>query len=133
MENNDTTPILKKTKLIWGVVLFVLGVFGLLGMSRLESVNILYVVTCIALLGVGIWLLFAYRKEKQVYVSAIFAQSERRQKEQQLQAAKRELEQAKVDEELKRIVSIKSARRICPFCGGNTKGDVCEYCGSKLP
>ena len=101
-----------KTKLIWAIVLFFIGVVGL-GNAANEERS--YLIVCILLIAAGLLLLAIWFFGKKKLADAIKTERERR---------------LRIKES--RETAAKNASKTCPHCGAATKGEICEYCGSPL-
>ena len=123
----------KKGKLIGGIVLAAIGVIGMGGIGNAErGMTGAYVIVCLLFIGAGLALIMTYVKSVKRYNASMQEQNARIQREQELRDAQKELERQKVDAELQRIKADAMQTRVCPHCGGSTKGEICEYCGSRL-
>ena len=123
---------MKKTKLIWGIVLICIGALSLAGIGGIEINKIVFAIICCIIAGVGVLLIIMYRKESQKYLQQMKAQAEKVAAEQRLEDSRKELEQARIDAELAKIEAEKMGIKTCPSCGAPVKGNVCEYCGQKV-
>ncbi len=103
-----------KAKLIWGIVLIVIGLVGAAGVEEEEN-TAAYLTTCFLLIAGGALLLFFHLRAKRRLKAAILAERQRHEKEA---------------DQFEQILS--NAPKKCPNCGAATKGEVCEYCGSPL-
>lgn len=121
----------KKGKLIGGIVLAAFGVIGLGGISGSDHPG-WYFILCLIFMGGGLALILAYVKTVKSYNASMQEQNARARREQELKDAQRELERKKVDAELQKLNADATRTRVCPHCGGSTRGDICEYCGSRL-
>ena len=121
----------QKGKLIAGIVLGAIGVIGLGGISGSDSPG-LYFIVCLLFMGGGLALILTYVKSIKQYNASMQEQNARDRREQELRDARRELERKKVEAELQQMSANATQTRVCPHCGGSTKGNICEYCGSKL-
>jgi rRNA maturation endonuclease Nob1 len=83
-------------------------------------------------MGGGLALILAYVRARKRYSAYQREEDERMQREQDLYDARKELELQKVNAELERVKAAAEQVRVCPHCGGSTKGEICEYCGSRL-
>ena len=109
----------KKGRLIGGIILAAIGIIGLGGIGKNS-------------MGGGLALILTYVKSIKRYNAFMQEQNARNQREQELKDARQELERQKVDSELQQLRADAMQTRICPHCGGSTKGEICEYCGSRL-
>lgn len=121
----------KKGKLIGGIVLAAIGVIGLGGIGGSDTPG-LYFIVCLLFMGGGLALILTHVKSVKRYNASMQEHNARMQREQELRDARQELERRKVDAELHKLDADAMRTRICPHCGGSTKGDICEYCGSRL-
>lgn len=121
----------KKGKLIGGIVLAAIGLSGLGGTGGSSSPG-MYFILCILFMGGGLALILTYVKSVKRYNASIQEQNARKQREQELRDARHELERRKVEAELQQMKADTEHTRVCPHCGGSTKGNICEYCGSRL-
>ena len=121
----------KKGKLIGGIVLAAIGVIGLGGISGSDTPG-LYLIVCLLFMGGGLALILTYVKSVKQFNASMQEENARIRREQELRDARQELERRKVDAELQKLNADAMQTRICPHCGGSTKGEICEYCGSRL-
>ncbi len=123
----------KKGRLVGGIVLAAIGVIGFGGMNSTDSGTIgAYIIVCLLFIGGGLALILTYVKSMKRYNAFMREEDERLQREQELRDARKELERRKVDAELQKLKADAVQTRVCPHCGGTTKGEICEYCGSRL-
>ena len=123
----------KNGRLIGGIVLAAIGVIGLGGISSADRGTIGgYIIVCFLFMGGGLALILTYVRAKKLYNAKVQEENNRIQREQELRDARKELERKKVEAELRKINADSMQVRVCPHCGGSTKGDICEYCGSRL-
>ena len=121
----------KKGRLIGGIILAAIGIIGLGGIGKNSSPG-MYFIVCLLFMGGGLALILTYVKSIKRYNAFMQEQNARNQREQELKDARQELERQKVDSELQQLRADAMQTRICPHCGGSTKGEICEYCGSRL-
>ena len=121
----------KKGRLIGGIVLAAIGVIGLGGISGSDHPG-MYFIVCLLFMGGGLALILTYVRSVKGYNASMQEQDARRQREQELKDARQELERQKLNAELQQMKADATRTRVCPHCGGSTKGDICEYCGSRL-
>lgn len=123
----------KPGRLVGGIILAAFGVTGLGGIGTTDGATTLaYIVVCLLFMGGGLALILTYVKARKRYSVTLQEAQDRKQREQELRDARKELEREKVDAELRQLRANKDQVRICPHCGGSTRGEVCEYCGSRL-
>lgn len=101
-----------KAKLIWAIVLLVVGLVGL-GNAANEERS--YLIVCIVLIAAGLLLLALWFFGRKKLAAAIKTERERRLRMKESREA-----------------AVKNAPKRCPHCGASTKGEICEYCGSPL-
>lgn len=123
----------KNGRLIGGIILAAIGVIGLGGLGSADRGTIgAYIIVCFLFMGGGLALILTYVKSKKLYNAKVQEENNRIQREQELRDARKELERKKVEAELQKMKADAIQTRVCPHCGGNTKGEICEYCGSRL-
>ena len=123
----------KPGRLVGGIILAAIGVIGLGGMGTTDVNSVAaYIIVCLLFMGGGLALILAYVRARKRYSAYQREEDERMQREQDLYDARKELELQKVNAELERVKAAAEQVRVCPHCGGSTKGEICEYCGSRL-
>ena len=124
---------LKKGRLVGGIILAAIGVTGLGGMGTADEGMIgAYIIVCLLFIAGGLVLILTYVKSRKRYNAEIQEENYRLQREQEIQDARKELERERLNAELQKMRAGKEQIRVCPHCGGSTKGEICEYCGSRL-
>ncbi len=118
---------MKKTKLIWGIILEVIGVVGICNTAGESGA---YVIVCAAFIAVGLGLIFSYARAAKKYKAE--DQETQSFEEQQKQNARQHLEneKARLDAEAEKLRAEANMTVICPHCGARVKGHHCEYCDS---
>jgi len=125
----------KKTGLVWGIVLAAIGLSGVSSVNK----NAVYVIIWIIFILVGGLLIFLYIQAVRRYNILKQEEFNTRIEGQKLESTRRSVERSVPEREEARIkaetAKIKGGSRevkVCPSCGGATRGDYCEYCGRKL-
>lgn len=125
----------KKTRLVWGIVLSALGLFGVFNLNN----DILFVIVWIICILIGGLLIFLYvsalKKYNLLQKEKLNTSIERQKLESARHSVERsvlEMEETRIKEEMGRIRGESKAVRICPSCGAANRGEYCEYCGRKL-
>ena len=123
----------KNGRLVGGIILAAIGVTGLGGMGTADDgLSGAYIIVCLLFIAGGLVLILTYVKSRKRFNAAIQEENARLQREQELRDARKALEKEKIDAELQKLRASKDQIRVCPHCGGSTKGEICEYCGSRL-
>lgn len=125
---------MKKTKLIWGIILEVIGVVGICNTAGESGA---YVIVCAAFIAVGLGLIVSYTRAVKKYKAE--DQETQSFEEQQKQNARQHLEneKARLDAEAEKLRAENERLRAesnvtvtCPHCGAQVKGHHCDYCDS---
>ncbi len=122
----------KPGKLVGGIIMAAFGLTALCGMGASDESGFAYIVVCLLLMGGGLALILVYVASRKRYSAYQQQQNARKQREQELIDKRKELELQKVNAEIRRLKEESEALRVCPHCGAPAKGEICEYCGSRL-
>ena len=125
---NDLNKKIKR-QMVWGIVLLAIGVIGIFGAGGNGTA---YVVMCLVFMAVGAFLLYLQTKNRkianeQAATARNMEESRRRAEEARLKAA-----EARYNAEANKYEAAANAMKTCKSCGAVTRGNYCEYCGSKL-
>ncbi len=117
----------------WGIALAAIGFIGL-GSAGNEGGS--YLAVCLVLIIIGIVLLVRYfinrKKEQTLQNQKQEAEERTREAKQRAEEARAKAEELKYKEAQRRVQEEMNAVKVCKSCGAATKGNYCEYCGSKL-
>ena len=132
----------KNARLVWGIILAGIGIIGFGGVGGNSNPGG-YIAMCLILTLIGVLLIVFYARAVKKYKAALMSDYEAKQRakreaedrlrrSQQAEEERLRQEEDLLRREAERRKQEADALRICPHCGGASKGTVCEYCGSKF-